>query len=115
MSDLSPIGFGNVNPLGPRAPLDRLASPQHTENGRHTPAHGRADQPGDATARADRVELSDRARLAPEFTSRLGDDAHVKRIAEIRQAIAQGTYETQEKLATAIERLLSKLAPHGDQ
>jgi negative regulator of flagellin synthesis FlgM len=57
---------------------------------------------------ADQVDISSEA----EQISRAGLDGSVRadRIAQIRQEIAAGTYETHEKLDIAIGRLLDELS-----
>lgn len=56
---------------------------------------------------SDQVEISDMGRILDEI-SRLPDIRHQK-VAEIRQAIASGVYETADKIDTAVERLLEEL------
>ncbi len=99
MPDIASIGHGSVGPL------DRSSS-----------AHGRreldlqaaydtrkasSDRPGD------RVELSTHAR----FLSQLRDlpSGRLDRVEQVRDAIARGEYETEERLNVAIERLLDDL------
>jgi len=53
----------------------------------------------------DQVELSVDGVRAAETTS----DIRFDRVAAIRTAIAEGTYETPEKLDLALERLLDRL------
>ncbi|MFQ5428930.1 MAG: flagellar biosynthesis anti-sigma factor FlgM [Phycisphaerae bacterium] len=62
-----------------------------------------------AAAPADRVEISDLAALL----GRLAElpEARARKIVEIRNAIDNGTYESEEKLAVATERLLDAIEP----
>lgn len=55
----------------------------------------------------DRVEISDLA----TFLSRLSElpEDRARKIVDIRTAIAEGTYETPEKLDAALNRLLEQL------
>lgn len=57
--------------------------------------------------REDRVELSDFARFLDADSSLTPE--RLRKIAEVKAAIANGTYETEEKLDRAIERLLSRV------
>ena len=58
-------------------------------------------------APSDRVELSDHARLLDEI--RRLPDVRTERVQQVRDALDAGTYETEERLNTAIERLLEDL------
>ncbi len=55
----------------------------------------------------DRLDISAEAHAA----NQLGDTADVRssRIAEIKSQIANGTYDTDQKLNTAVERMLDQL------
>lgn len=59
------------------------------------------------TASEDRVEISDLASLL----SRLAElpESRARKIVEVRNAIADGTYETPEKMNVAMEQLLKEL------
>jgi anti-sigma28 factor (negative regulator of flagellin synthesis) len=54
----------------------------------------------------DRVEVSDVARFLDEL--RRLPSVRLDRIESIRQAIEAGAYETEQKLDTALDRLLSE-------
>jgi flagellar biosynthesis anti-sigma factor FlgM len=96
MPDISSIGHG------PSGPVDRL-SPAHSRE--ESPAPSR---PGPAPIRpGDRVELSEHARYLDQINRLPG--VRTDRVAEVRQAIADGAYETEGKLEIAIERLLGDL------
>jgi negative regulator of flagellin synthesis FlgM len=73
--------------------------------------HGtRGAQPASQTessAQVDSLEISDAARLV-EQTHNLAD-VRQDRINSIRRQIAAGTYETSDKLNTAVERLLDEI------
>lgn len=58
-------------------------------------------------AGGDQVEIS----AAADLKSRLGEipDIRADRVASIRQAIADGSYETTDKLDTVLERLLDEI------
>ena len=75
------------------------------------PPHGRSNvQPNPSQSTSiggDRLELSEAAQVAARMT----DAAEVRhdRVAEIRQAIAAGTYETEGKLDAALDRFLDEI------
>ncbi|HUT09681.1 MAG TPA: flagellar biosynthesis anti-sigma factor FlgM [Thermoguttaceae bacterium] len=76
-------------------------SPPHTS---------RASQPvsrPDSSPIQDELEISDAARLV----GRAGEVPEIRqdRVDEIRARIAEGTYETREKLDIAVERLLDEI------
>ena len=65
-------------------------------------------QPASATQGADQVDISPEA----DLISRVRDvpDVRADRVAEIRQQIEAGTYETAEKLDIAVGRLLDEIS-----
>ncbi len=67
-----------------------------------------AKQPTDATQGADQLDISPEA----DLISRVRDvpDIRSDRVAEIRQQIEAGTYETSEKLDIALGRLLDEFS-----
>jgi negative regulator of flagellin synthesis FlgM len=69
---------------------------------------GRTDAAQPTGSTLDRVEISDLASLL----SRLAElpEARAKKIVAVRNAIADGRYETAEKLEVATERLLEDLS-----
>ncbi|MHC4177518.1 MAG: flagellar biosynthesis anti-sigma factor FlgM [Planctomycetota bacterium] len=75
------------------------------------PPHGsrvsRPDAQTDSKPISDELEISDAARLAEQA----GEVPEVRqdRVDAIRAKIAEGTYETQEKLEIAVERLLDEI------
>lgn len=75
------------------------------------PPHGRGsvrpNPPQSTSIGGDRLELSEAAQIA----SRMTDTAEVRqdRVAEIRQAISAGTYETEGKLSAALDQLLDQI------
>ena len=83
--------------------------------------HGAQQVHGSHTARAaeptstpqspsigDRLDLSEAAQLS----SRMAEipDIRADRVAELRSAILNGTYETEERLSGALDRLLDEIA-----
>jgi len=71
----------------------------------------RAGNACDKLSGKDSVEISELA----SFLSRLAElpEARARKIVDVRNAIANGIYETQEKLDIATERFLEELLP-GD-
>ena len=59
----------------------------------------------------DEIQISPEARLLEEI-SRSGEVQH-SRVDEIRRMIASGVYETPEKMAVALEKLLDDLRASG--
>lgn len=94
MTDISSIGNGSIGPAG--------GFHRATSSASLDPSASRPARPGlDA---GDRVELSDHAR----FMNRLREMPEVRsdRVEQIRQQIADGTYEADYKLEIAISRLI---------
>jgi len=104
MSEISSIGPGSNGSI---SPLNRLAALSGVQ-----PAVGKATalvEPAasnPAAADADRVELSDFARFLDLL--RQLPEVRQERIDQLRQAIADGSYETDEKIDVAIERLVDE-------
>lgn len=75
------------------------------------PPHGsrvsRPAPPNDATSIQDELQISEAARLVDE--ARTVPEVRQDRVDAIRAKIARGTYETQEKLEIAVERLLDEI------
>lgn len=76
----------------------------------NAPHRAAAPQPASsagATTGADQLDISSEA----NFVSQARDlpDIRADRVAEIRQAIADGVYETNDKLDLALERLLAEI------
>jgi len=71
------------------------------------PAAAQPAAAADRPAIADRLELSGVSHLLAKLKS---DDVRVDKVREIKAQIEAGAYETDEKLDTAIERLLDELA-----
>jgi negative regulator of flagellin synthesis FlgM len=88
-------GINSVNPIRPAAqPVSRPASTEPAE-------------PAAPMRASDRLELSSAGHLM--HTLRTSNDIRMDKVASIRAHIEAGTYETPEKLAIAIERLLDDL------
>jgi anti-sigma28 factor (negative regulator of flagellin synthesis) len=93
-------GAGAVGGAAPIRPT-QLSTPQGVE----------APLDGGLVAPQDEVQISSAARALGQIDP--GSQIHEARLAEIRAAIAEGTYETPEKLAAAVERLLAALNASG--
>lgn len=91
MSDISPINRPSLASLTPAA-----------KNGRSQPQQASAP-----TRQSDQVEFSTASRLL----SRLSElpDVRTDLISRIRNEIAAGTYETDDKINAAIDNLVSDL------
>lgn len=83
----------------------------HGAQGVSAPHTSRAVEPP-ATAAApsigDQLDISEAGRMA-ERVAEL-PDIRADRVAELRTAILNGTYETHDRLSTAVERLLDEIA-----
>lgn len=95
MSDISSIGSGLVGPLNRSVPQ----APVHT-NGVTTGEERGSD-------RNDRVELSERARWLDRLRNL--PEIRQERVQNLRELIASGNYETDDKIDLAMERLLNEL------
>ena len=81
------------------------------------PHHGRELQESPSAAHkpaADELSISDAGNQAAEAAGLAGQVKHLpevrqERVDQIRAQIASGTYETQQKLDLAVERLLDEL------
>jgi negative regulator of flagellin synthesis FlgM len=94
--------MNEINPIGGLATSATLREFANLSPKRSNGSHG-------APAVSDRVEISELA----SFLSRLAElpEARARRIVEVRNAILEGSYETPEKLDTAVSRLLEEIGP----
>ncbi|OHB76628.1 MAG: hypothetical protein A2W31_14725 [Planctomycetes bacterium RBG_16_64_10] len=86
------------------------ASQIHGPQGANPP-HARStappNQPAPSSVAGDRLDLSEAGQIAAQAADVA--DLRFDRVAEIRQAIAGGTYETEAKLSIAIDRILDEI------
>ncbi|MEM7164890.1 MAG: flagellar biosynthesis anti-sigma factor FlgM [Planctomycetota bacterium] len=61
----------------------------------------------DSARKADKAEISTHARLLSKLTE--VEDVRQEKVADIRAQIEAGTYESDEKLSAAVDRLLEDL------
>ncbi len=94
MTEISSIGHGSVGPINRAAPTSAY---QATEK----------PSPNGEAAVGDRVELSRHAVLLDRL--RHLPDVRTDLVSDVRAAIKDGTYETDEKLDAAAARLLEDL------
>ncbi len=99
MPDISSIGPIGNTPVGP---IDR---PGSLANRRGDLAPAQRDSPPQRPG--DRVELSTHARFFDQI--RRLPEGRSDRVDEVRTAIMSGTYETEQKLDVALDRLLEDL------
>ena len=93
MTDIPPVNGTSRIPAAPA-----------TDRVRQTQADGPSDRD---LGPVDRVEISETAQALSSANPQAGIRAG--KVAEIRQAIADGTYLTEEKIAVAADRLLDAL------
>ena len=94
MAEIPSIGHGTVGPLNRAAPTSAYrATEKPSSNGEAVPG--------------DRVELSRHALLLDRL--RQLPDVRTELVSDVRAAIRDGTYETDENLNTAVARLLEDL------
>jgi len=74
----------------------------------HNSRPAQTQAPSSASTSGDELQISDAARLVD--AARELPDIRQNRVADIRSAIANGTYETEQRLSGAVEQLLNELA-----
>jgi negative regulator of flagellin synthesis FlgM len=78
-----------------------ISSPHVTRGAASTPA-------SPTSVGGDRLDISEAGQIAGRMSEI--PDVRAERVSEIRTAILNGTYETEAKLSTALERLLDEIA-----
>ena len=94
MSDIAPVNGPVYERIEPLSPGFRAAQPHE---GRARPS----DRP------SDRVDISDRARLLSKLAAM--PEIRQELVDEVRRQIADGTYDTEDKLDQAIASLADDL------
>lgn len=90
--------MSSINSVGANSPVQKIIQqPIHKQ----TPA-----EPPKQLPTVDKLELSGMSHLLKALKS---NDVRVDKVAEIRAAIEAGTYETDDKLDIAADRLLDDL------
>jgi negative regulator of flagellin synthesis FlgM len=79
----------------------------HGINAPHAPFRGQASPPASSASPVDRVEISPAAEAAIQAAE--SGEVRQDLVNRIRAEIASGTYETQQKLDVAIDRLLDEI------
>ncbi len=92
MSKINQIGYGQLSALNKTQMNSPSARP--TESSRSNEVSG------------DRVEISERARLLGQIASM--PDIREEKVQEIRQQLADGSYDLEGKLSEALDRLLQE-------
>lgn len=83
-------------------------------NGPHQIESAKSAEQMTATSPADQLDISQEADLASKVAELSGQiqeipDVRADRIAKIREAIEQGSYETEDKLDIALDHLLDEI------
>jgi anti-sigma28 factor (negative regulator of flagellin synthesis) len=81
-------------------PINKQMSPTHTNN-KEAPTSKSISSP------QDELEISSAGRMLDEMTN--NSEMRAERLAQIKAAIDDGTYETDEKLDAALNRLLNQV------
>ncbi len=77
----------------------------------HGPHTTRSIEPAaspDASSIGDRLDISEAGQIAGQLADI--PEIRAERVQELRAAIADGIYETEERLSTAVDRLLDEIA-----
>ncbi len=82
------------------SPINRPMNPTHTNN-QEAPTSKPISSP------QDELEISSAGRMLDEMTN--NSEMRAERLAQIKAAIDDGTYETDEKLDAALSRLLNQI------
>jgi len=91
----------------------QVYGPSHVHGAQsiHGPHAARAAEsaaPGETLAASDRLDISEAGRIASQMAEI--PEIRADRVADIRAALANGTYETFDKLDVALDRLLDEIA-----
>lgn len=92
MTNLSPIEAGGVGRITPNDPA---------------PKRGETTRPTGARRGDDRVEVSDAARFLARMNAM--PEIRTELVDRVRNEIANGTYDTQEKFDLAVDTMINEL------
>jgi anti-sigma28 factor (negative regulator of flagellin synthesis) len=95
MSDIPPIK-GAVNRIGMPPPPEQAAEKGASRSAEQQP-----------NAEVDAVEISEMGQLLS--TLDIGGDIRIDKVMQIRESIANGTYDIESKLEHTVDRLLNDL------
>ena len=91
-------------------PIRTATSPVSvTPKPRSEEASGKANASSSVSSPVDRVEISEMGQLLSTIDP--GTDIRIDKVMEIREALANGTYDIESKLETTIDRLMDELRP----
>ncbi len=96
MPDISSVGHGSLDPLSRLGTVNTYAS------------NGLAREIAGTPRESDRVELSEHARFLDALQKL--PEGRLDQVESVRQSIADGTYDTDDKLNLAITRLIDDLS-----
>ena len=85
------------------------AAPIRSANGQPVPSESQISRP---QFPRDQLELSSAGKMLDQLSQ--NPDVRQERIAQIKQAIADGTYDTDEKLEAALSRMFDALGAELD-
>ncbi|QDT02651.1 hypothetical protein K227x_10290 [Rubripirellula lacrimiformis] len=97
----------------------RVSTTQQTSGAQRTPAQAPPAPTGKPTATpVDQLDISSTSAAASTGINRLdgtsqvagGGEIRIDRVAELRRQIADGSYETPEKMDAALDRMLDQFA-----
>lgn len=103
MPDFGSIG-GSMNSIGLTTGYTNVGAVTRTPLDGTSPAARRAAPDSASRSSGDRVEVSDHARFMEQL--RAMPAVRADKVAAIKSAIEAGTYDTDEKLSLAFERML---------
>ena len=90
----------SISPIGSNTPITRL-------QGSKAASGVQGSQDADSSGATDTVEISDAARYLNELKKL--PDVRESKVSDARQAIANGTFETPQRLDGTVDRLMSEL------
>lgn len=97
---------GRKTPVDIRG-IDKLSGPVAVGGVQKPSPSAGTNAGGDGAAGVDSVQISPAARYLEQYTS--GPQVRVEKVAAARQAIADGTMDSDAKLSVALDRLLDDL------